>query len=215
MEPRGLLAQWTGRPADRVRRRQGGVHQPKILAKQLGLAEDAIRMVENDVGGGFGVRGEFYPEDFLVPFAARQVGRPVKWIEDRREHFVATNHARDVACDLEIACAADGTILGLRGHAKADVGAYLRTNGATGARNTAQILSGPYRVPNIRMEVSLLLTTKTPVGTYRGPGRFEADFFRERLFDMAARRSRPRPRRIPPPQSFERSRDAVSARHRR
>ena len=77
--------------------------------------------------------------------------------------------------------------LGLRGHAKADVGAYLRTNGATGARNTAQFLSGPYRVPNIQMEVSLLLTTKTPVGTYRGPGRFEADFFRERLFDMAAR----------------------------
>ena len=75
----------------------------------------------------------------------------------------------------------------MRGHAKADVGAYIRTNGATGARNTAQILSGPYRVPNIHMQVSLVLTSKTPVGTYRGPGRFEADFFRERLFDMAAR----------------------------
>ena len=144
-------------------------------------------MVENDVGGGFGVRGEFYPEDFLIPFAARVIGRPVKWIEDRREHLLATNHARDVACELEIACDRDGTIRALRGHAKADVGAYIRTNGATGARNTAQILSGPYRVPNIHMQVSLVLTNKTPVGTYRGPGRFEADFFRERLFDMAAR----------------------------
>jgi carbon-monoxide dehydrogenase large subunit len=132
------------------------------------------------------VRGEFYPEDFLIPFAARLTGRPVKWIEDRREHLLATNHARDVACEIEIACDRDGTILALRGHAKADVGAYLRTNGATGARNTAQVLSGPYRVPNIHMRVSLLVTNKTPVGTYRGPGRFEADFFRERLFDMAA-----------------------------
>ncbi len=105
--------------------------------------KSAIRMVENDVGGGFGVRGEFYPEDFLIPFAARVTGRPVKWIEDRREHLLATNHARDVACELEIACDRDGTIRALRGHAKADVGAYIRTNGATGARNTAQILSGP------------------------------------------------------------------------
>jgi aerobic carbon-monoxide dehydrogenase large subunit len=132
------------------------------------------------------VRGEFYPEDFLIPFAARFIGRPVKWIEDRREHLIATNHARDVSCTLEIACSRDGAILALRGHAKADVGAYLRTNGATGARNTAQILSGPYRVANIHLEVSLHLTNKTPVGTYRGPGRFEADFFRERLFDMVA-----------------------------
>jgi len=186
MELRGLIAQW----ADGRLTLYGAAKVPfpnrRILAKQLGVPETAIRMVENDIGGGFGVRGEFYPEDFLIPFAARLTGRPVKWIEDRREHLIATNHARDVACELEIACDADGTILALRGHASADVGAYLRTNGATGARNTAQILSGPYRVPNIRMQVSLVVTNKTPVGTYRGPGRFEADFFRERLFDMAA-----------------------------
>ena len=186
MELRGLIAQWE----DGRLTVHGAAKVPfpnrRILAKQMGLPETAIRMVENDVGGGFGVRGEFYPEDFLIPFAARLTGRPVKWIEDRREHLIATNHARDVACELEIACDADGTILALRGHATADVGAYLRTNGATGARNTAQILSGPYRVPNVHMRVSLLVTNKTPVGTYRGPGRFEADFFRERLFDMAA-----------------------------
>jgi aerobic carbon-monoxide dehydrogenase large subunit len=186
MEPRGLVAEWQDGRLTLFGAAKVPFPNRRILAQQLGLADDAIRMVENDVGGGFGVRGEFYPEDFLIPFAARFVGRPVKWIEDRREHLIATNHARDVSCTLEIACNRDGEILALRGHARADVGAYLRTNGATGARNTAQILSGPYRVPNIRMQVSLHLTNKTPVGTYRGPGRFEADFFRERLFDMAA-----------------------------
>jgi carbon-monoxide dehydrogenase large subunit len=186
MEPRGLIAHWHDGQLTLFGAAKVPFPNRRILAQQLGLPDDAIRMVENDVGGGFGVRGEFYPEDFLIPFAARFVGRPVKWIEDRREHLIATNHARDVSCTLEIACSRDGAILALRGHAKADVGAYLRTNGATGARNTAQILSGPYRVPNIHMQVSLHLTNKTPVGTYRGPGRFEADFFRERLFDMAA-----------------------------
>jgi carbon-monoxide dehydrogenase large subunit len=186
MEPRGLVAEWQDGRLTLFGAAKVPFPNRRILAQQLRLADDVIRMVENDVGGGFGVRGEFYPEDFLIPFAARFVGRPVKWIEDRREHLIATNHARDVSCTLEIACSRDGAVLALRGRARADVGAYLRTNGATGARNTAQILSGPYRVPNIRMEVSLHLTNKTPVGTYRGPGRFEADFFRERLFDMAA-----------------------------
>jgi aerobic carbon-monoxide dehydrogenase large subunit len=186
MEPRGLVAQWHDGRLTLFGAAKVAFPNRRILARQMGLAEDAIRLVENDIGGSFGARGEFYPEDFLIPFAARFVGHPVKWIEDRREHLIATNHARDVSCTLEIACSRDGAILALRGHANADVGAYLRTNGATGARNTAQILSGPYRVPNIHMEVSLRLTNKTPVGTYRGPGRFEADFFRERLFDMAA-----------------------------
>ncbi len=186
MEPRGFVAEWSDGRLTLFGAAKVPFPNRRILAKQMGVPESAIRMVENDVGGGFGVRGEFYPEDFLIPFAARFTGRPVKWIEDRREHLIATNHARDVACRLEIACDRDGTILALRGHAKADVGAYIRTNGATGARNTAQILSGPYRVPNIHMQVSLIVTNKTPVGTYRGPGRFEADFFRERLFDMAA-----------------------------
>ena len=161
-------------------------HNRRILSKQMGLPEDAITMIEADVGGGFGVRGEFYPEDFLIPFAARMLKRPVKWIEDRRENLIASNHARDSECELEIACARDGTIIGLRGHGAADLGAYIRTNGVTAARNTAQVLSGPYRVPNLKFEMALLVTNKTPSGTYRGPGRFEADFFRERLFDMAA-----------------------------
>src|SRR4029078_5242243 len=113
------------------------------------------------------------------------LNRPVKWIEDRREHLIASNHARDAECELEIACDRDGRIRGLRGKGAADLGAYIRTNGGMAARNTAQVLSGPYRVPNMQFEMELLLTNKTPSGTYRGPGRFEADFYRGLLVDVA------------------------------
>jgi carbon-monoxide dehydrogenase large subunit len=188
MEPRGLLAEW-----DAARGKltvSGGAKvlffNRRTLAKEMNLPESAIELVENDVGGGFGARGEFYPEDFLIPFAARHAGRPVKWTEDRREHLMCVNHAREAECDVEIACARDGTILGLRGHAYVDVGAYMRTNGAVGARNVAQFMSGPYRIANVDIDVALQLTNKTPVGTYRGPGRFETDFFRERLLDLVA-----------------------------
>jgi carbon-monoxide dehydrogenase large subunit len=189
MEPRGLLAEWDA--ARGILRVFGAAKvlffNRRILAKQIGLPEDAIDMVENDVGGGFGARGEFYPEDFLIPFAARHIGRPVKWIEDRRENLMAMNHAREAEAEVEIACEKDGTILGLRGHTYTDMGAYMRTNGAVGSRNVAQFMSGPYRIPNIDVDVTLFMTNKTPVGTYRGPGRFETDFFRERLFDMVAK----------------------------
>ncbi len=189
MEPRGLLAEW-----DAAKGRltvSGAAKVPffnrRILAKQMDLPEDAIDMIENDVGGSFGARGEFYPEDFLIPFAARHVGRPVKWTEDRREHLMALNHAREAEADIEIACTKDGVILALRGHTYTDMGAYMRTNGAVGSRNVAQFMSGPYRIPNIDVDVTLFMTNKTPVGTYRGPGRFETDFFRERLFEMVAK----------------------------
>ena len=188
MEPRGLLAEWDaalGRLTISGAAKVAFLNR-RILARQMGLPESAIRMVENDVGGGFGARGEFYPEDFLIPFAARLTGRPVKWIEDRREHLLATNHARNAACELEVACDRDGHILALRGRATTDQGAYIRTNGPTPARNIAQVLTGPYRIPHSRIDVALVMTNKTPVGTYRGPGRFEADFFRERLLDMVA-----------------------------
>jgi carbon-monoxide dehydrogenase large subunit len=188
LEPRGLMAQW-----DDARERltvcgaaKVAFLNRRVLAKQLQLPEASIRMVENDVGGGFGARGEFYPEDYLIPFAARFTGRPVKWIEDRRENLTATNHSRNAECELEIACEKDGTIRGLRGQVHTDQGAYIRTNGPTPARNIAQVLNGPYRIPAVRIDVSLVMTNKTPVGTYRGPGRFEGDFFRERLFDIAA-----------------------------
>jgi carbon-monoxide dehydrogenase large subunit len=189
METRGLIAQWhaaakklTVHGATKV-----NFFNRRVLARMLGLDEHDIEMVELDVGAGFGVRGEFYPEDFLIPFAARQIGRPVKWIEDRREHLMAINHSREMDCDLEIACKRDGTILGIRGTIFGDMGAYIRTNGGVVPAKAAQFLHGPYRVPAIEVEVAAFMTSKTPVGTYRAPGRFEANFFRERLIEMAAR----------------------------
>jgi len=189
LETRGLIAEW-----DKPRQRLTVFGATKVLfvnrrmlAPMLGLGEDAIDMIEPDVGGGFGVRGEFYPEDFLVPFAARQVGRPVKWIEDRREHLMATNHSRELDCELEIACARDGTIVGLRGHVYGDMGAYIRTNGGVVPAKAAQFLPGPYRIRDIAVTVEAFVTSKTPVGTLRAPGRFEANFFRERLLDIVAR----------------------------
>ena len=189
MEPRGLLAIW-----DEAQTRltvYGAAKIPfatrRVLAAQMDFPEDCIDMIECDVGGGFGARGEFFPEDYLIPFAAKRLRRPVKWIEARQENLVASSHARDIDCELEIACERDGTIRALRGRAFVDVGAYLRGAGGITARNVGQFLSGPYRVPNIAMESSIVLTNKSPSGTYRGPGRYEADFFRERLFDLAAR----------------------------
>jgi aerobic carbon-monoxide dehydrogenase large subunit len=152
----------------------------------LGLAVSAVDLIEVDVGGGFGARGEFYPEDFLIPFAALRLGHAVRWIEDRREHFMAMNHAREMYADVEIACRRDGTVLGLRGRIDVDLGAYARTNGYTAPRNVVQFLTGPYHVPNVQIEAVVHVTSKTPTGTYRGPGRYESSFFAERLFDMAA-----------------------------
>ena len=189
MEPRGLLARWDG--AQTKLTVSGAAKVPfstrRMLAKNMDLPEECIDMLEPDVGGGFGVRGEFYPEDFLIPYAARRLGRPVKWTEDRRENLMASNHSREMDAELELLCEGDGTIVALRGRVWVDVGAYFRANGTIPPRNVAQFLSGPYRVPHIHVESYAHLTNKTPIGTYRGPGRYEADFFRERLFDMAAR----------------------------
>ncbi|SEH48317.1 xanthine dehydrogenase family protein molybdopterin-binding subunit [Tardiphaga sp. OK245] len=188
METRGLLAEWNSSAGRLVVTGATKVtfYNRRALAQMLGLREDDIDLIEIDVGGGFGVRGEFYPEDFLIPFAARKLACPVKWIEDRREHLMAINHSRDVACELSLACRSDGLMLGLRGRVFADMGAYLRTNGGVVPAKAAQFLPGPYRIPHVSVSVEAFMTSKTPVGTYRGPGRFEANFFRERLIDMAA-----------------------------
>jgi aerobic carbon-monoxide dehydrogenase large subunit len=188
METRGVVAEWdsaTGRLVVNGATKVTFFNR-RALASMMNLPESAIDLIELDVGGGFGVRGEFYPEDFLIPFAARKIGKPVKWIEDRREHLLAINHSREIDCELEIACKQDGTILGLRGKIFADMGAYIRTNGGVVPAKAAQFLHGPYRIPNIKLDVAAFMTSKTPVGTYRAPGRFEANFFRERLFEMAA-----------------------------
>ncbi|MSP98224.1 MAG: xanthine dehydrogenase family protein molybdopterin-binding subunit [Betaproteobacteria bacterium] len=188
METRGLVAEWD---AQAVRMRVWGPTKllfanRAILASMLGLPELQVEMLEVDVGGSFGVRGEFYPEDFLVPYAARKLGRPVKWIEDRREHLIATNHCREMQCTLEIAVDQDGIILALRGDVMADLGAYARPNGGVAPSRCLQFMCGPYRIRNADFTLTALITNKTPFGSYRGPGRYESCYFRERLVDIAA-----------------------------
>ena len=158
-----------------------------VLAAMLGWPEHRIRLVEPDVGGGFGARGEFYPEDFLVPRAALRLGRPVKWIEDRVEHLSAINHSREQRYELALALDPDGRFLGLHAEMVNDMGAYLRTHGTVVPGLSAGMLPGPYELGAYWCRVRCVLTNKTPTGTYRAPGRFECNAARERLVDRAAR----------------------------
>jgi carbon-monoxide dehydrogenase large subunit len=159
-----------------------------ILAPIFGLPPGALRLTEVDVGGGFGVRGELYPEDILVPLAALKLGRPVKWVESRRENLMAANHAREVSYQIEIGFAADGRILGIRTVIHADIGAYVRTAALVPAEFGAALLPGPYRVPSYACDLWSVVTNKTPAGTLRSPGRPECNFVRERLLDRGAAR---------------------------
>jgi aerobic carbon-monoxide dehydrogenase large subunit len=188
LETRGLIARWSGDGL--LLQIKGAAKVPhttrKVLSVMLDVPVASIEMIEVDIGGGFGVRGELHPEDYLVPAAARVAGRPVKWIEDRREHLMSANHSREIDADLEIACAKDGKILAMRGRLWGNMGAWIRPNGGVVPAKAAQFLLGPYDVLHASLDVAFVMTNKTPVGTYRGPGRFEAGFFRERLIDIAA-----------------------------
>jgi len=159
-----------------------------ILASIFAIPVGALRLTEVDVGGGFGVRGELYPEDILVPLAAMKLGRPVKWIESRRENLMAANHAREVAYEIEMGFGRDGRILAMRTVIHADIGAYVRTAALVPAEFGAALLPGPYRVPNYGCDLWSVVTNKTPAGTLRSPGRPECNFVRERLLDQAAAR---------------------------
>ena len=157
-----------------------------LLASMLGLDETLIRVHGVDAGGGFGVRGEFYPEDFLIPWLALRLARPVKWVEDRAEHLVAVNHSRQQYHRISAAFDVDGRILALADDIVQDNGAYCRTHGVAVPDLTVAMLPGPYRIPAYRGRVRVVLTNKTPCGTYRAPGRFEGTAAREHLLDVAA-----------------------------
>ena len=159
-----------------------------LLAGLLGVDETLIRVHAIDAGGGFGVRGEFYPEDFLIPWLAIRLGSPVKWAEDRAEHLMAVNHSRQQYHRIAAAFDASGRILALTDDIIQDNGAYCRTHGVAVPELTVAMLPGPYRVPAYRGRVRVVLTNKTPCGTYRAPGRFEGTAAREHLLDVAATR---------------------------
>jgi len=134
------------------------------------------------------VRGELYPEDVLVCAAALRLERPVKWIEDRREHLIACNHSREQRHRIRAAVDRDGHIRAIDDEFFHDQGGYVRTHAATVPDLAAAMLPGPYRVPAYRVVGRVRLTNKTPGGTYRAPGRFESTFVRERLMDAIAAR---------------------------
>ena len=190
LETRGALACYN--PSADVIELHGAAKVPHAtrdgLARVLGRSPASVHLCEGHVGGGFGIRGELYPEDVLVALAALRLGRPVKWIEDRREHLMAANHSREQRHRVRAAVDREGRILTIDDEFFHDQGAYLRTHGTRVADLTAGMLPGPYRVPTYRVVGHVRLTNKTPAATYRAPGRYEGTFVRERLLDAIAER---------------------------
>jgi CO/xanthine dehydrogenase Mo-binding subunit len=160
----------------------------QALAHMLGLPPARLHLHEGHVGGGFGIRGELYPEDVLVCAAALRLERPIKWIEDRYEHLIAANQSRGQLHRVRAAVDEVGFILALDDEFWFDQGAYIRTHGVTVPDLTAAMLPGPYVIPAYRSVGHVRLTNRTPCGTYRAPGRFEGSFVRERLLDAIAAR---------------------------
>ena len=159
------------------------------LAKDvLGIPAEKVRVLVGDVGGGFGMKTGLYPEDAVVAFAARQVGRPVKWAATRLEDFLSALHGRDTESRAELALDGDGRVLGLRVRTLANMGAYARNAGIA-----IQLLIGPwvstsiYDIRTVDFAFTALLTNTAPTGPYRGAGRPEAIYIIERLMDAAAR----------------------------
>ena len=155
------------------------------LAHTLGMPEDRIRCIAPDVGGGFGGKGHVYPEDLLIPYLARRLRRPVKWIEDRHEHILNAAHSRDTVHDAEIGFDDSGRIVALNVSFLVDSGAYSPV-GAGIAFNTMAHSLGPYDIPHFESDVTVVSTNRTPNAPYRGAGRPEAAFVLERLIDMMA-----------------------------
>ena len=188
METRGVIASW-----DRLQEKLvvwnvsqvPYVHRTAI-AKALELDENSVQVLNGDVGGGFGYKGLTYPEDLLIPVLARLLGRPVKWIEDRAEHLIASYHERTQIHELEMALAEDGRILGVRGRFLHDTGAYVPW-GPVVPLLTAVNIPGPYKVPNYSVECDVVYTNTVPVAPVRGADRPQACYVMERLLDAAGR----------------------------
>lgn len=159
-----------------------------VLASLLGLEEGRIRVVVPDVGGGFGQKLHYYPEEALVCVLTLRLGRPVRWIEDRSEHFLGAVHAREQRVRVKAAFDVDGTIRALEAHVRGDAGAHLHTKGVAPVFVTGRMLPGPYQVRHYRARIEAVVTNKVPSGAYRGFGMQQSTFVMERLLDIAASR---------------------------
>ncbi|HET9923467.1 MAG TPA: xanthine dehydrogenase family protein molybdopterin-binding subunit [Methylomirabilota bacterium] len=191
IETRGVVAQWDPRDGSLTTWNSTQVVHfvQQGLVAALGLPPHKIRVVAPDVGGGFGTKANGYPEDLLIPAAAIAARRPVKWTEDRREHMMASAHARAQVHDIEIAGRRDGTMLAVRDRIWVDLGAY-NSWGIVLPYNTVAHLLGPHRVPNLDVECRSVVTNKTPNAPYRGAGRPETVFAMDRIVDCLARELR-------------------------
>ena len=158
----------------------------RTLSEAIGLPAHKLRVVTPEVGGGFGVKTTIYPEDVLIPAIAARLGRPVKWIESRREHLASATHSREQVHDTEIGATRDGLIVAFRDRFLLDLGAY-NPWGIVQPYNTAAHILGPYRIRNAVIDGRAVVTNKTPHAPYRGAGRPEAVFVMDRLLDMLAR----------------------------
>ncbi|HEU4370417.1 MAG TPA: xanthine dehydrogenase family protein molybdopterin-binding subunit [Methylomirabilota bacterium] len=188
LEGRGVVAQWDRRDGTLTTWNSTQVSHfvQQGLAAALELPPHRIRVIAPDLGGGFGTKASGYPEDVLVPLAARALGRPVKWIESRREHMMGSAHARHQTHRISLAARRDGTILGVRDHIWLDFGAY-NCWGIVLPYNTVAHLLGPHRVRDLAVRFQGVVTHKTPNAPYRGAGRPETVFAMDRAVDGLAR----------------------------
>ncbi len=188
IENRGVIANWDARTNELTvwDTTQAPIPVRNALASSLGLSESQVRVIAPYIGGGFGPKIMFYPEELLIPWIAMQLGRPIKWIEDRSENFVGTTQEREQIHDAEIAVDKDGRILGIRDSFLHDTGAY-DPYGLTVPINAQCTLLGPYEVPAYESEFTVVFTNKTIVTPVRGAGRQHGVFVMERLLDFAAR----------------------------
>lgn len=189
MEPRGVLSDYHA--GDSRVTLWSSTQIPHLLRTQvavmLGVPESSVHVITPEVGGGFGSKLNVYPEEAIIAHLAMRLGRPVKWIESRRENFQATIHGRDILCDLELAFRRDGTALGLKANLIADLGAYYQLLTPLIPTMTGLMICGCYRIPAARISLTGVFTNKMATDAYRGAGRPEATYFIERAMDAAAR----------------------------
>src|SRR5439155_215572 len=207
LEPRAVAARW----ADDLLTIWSSTQVPHRIrdevARLLALAPERVRVIAPDVGGGFGVKGGPYREEVLIPWLARRLGGPVKWISTRVEDLLTTHHGRGAVARGELAVAADGTMLGLRARILCPLGPSVGYTAMGTPRNHVRCLPGPYAIADVEVEAVGAFTTTPPVGPYRGAGRPEAAFLMERLVDEAARAlaldpAELRRRNLVPPERF-------------
>ena len=189
MEPRGVVAHYE--PGKGTMTIWSSTQNPHLLRTMIaamnGMGQDRVRAIAPEVGGGFGAKLNIYAEEYVAAAVSKQLGLPVKWIEDRSEAFVATIHGRDILCYLDLAARRDGTVTGLKLRLIADVGAYNMLLTAAIPTLTMLMANATYDIPAIRVTLTEVFTNKTPTDAYRGAGRPEATYFVERGMDLLAR----------------------------